>query len=230
MNPDYLRPVADHLWQSALFAGIAGLLTLALQRNSARISHWLWLTASCKFLIPNFSSHCPARSALVAVGPICDPIWLVRRNGRGKPAVHGSVHLRASLTAAGARDPKPSSSDPVGHLDLRIRRYAFSWSIRWRRICATVRGGSPVPLAIPITATASRAVLEPGVFGVFQPTLLFVGKAHPPNRVHRIFLFSWNATFPGTISSSSVPAPGELIRRSLPSTRPARSRIPCRPR
>ena len=51
-EPGYLSPFADHLWQSTLFAGVAGLLTLALRRNHARVRHGLWLAASCKFLIP----------------------------------------------------------------------------------------------------------------------------------------------------------------------------------
>src|ERR1700730_10719559 len=42
----------NHLWQSTLFAAVAGLLTLALRSNHARARHWLWLAASCKFLLP----------------------------------------------------------------------------------------------------------------------------------------------------------------------------------
>jgi hypothetical protein len=44
--------LADHLWQSTLFALVAGLLTLALRKNRARVRHWVWLAASLKFLIP----------------------------------------------------------------------------------------------------------------------------------------------------------------------------------
>src|SRR5438128_11107722 len=60
MNPAYFSPFANHLWQSTLFAGVAGLLTLALRDNHARVRHWVWLAASCKFLIP--------LSALIALG------------------------------------------------------------------------------------------------------------------------------------------------------------------
>ncbi|HEV7960707.1 MAG TPA: hypothetical protein VGP01_06715, partial [Rhizomicrobium sp.] len=42
----------DHLWQSTLFAGGAGLLTLWLRRNPARLRFRLWFAASLKFLIP----------------------------------------------------------------------------------------------------------------------------------------------------------------------------------
>src|ERR1700693_5134418 len=52
MNPPYLSPFANHLWQSTVFAAVAGLLTLVLRRNSARVCHSVWLAASCKFLLP----------------------------------------------------------------------------------------------------------------------------------------------------------------------------------
>src|ERR1700741_3513597 len=44
--------MANHLWQSTLFAAIVALLALALRKNSARTRHWLWLAASVKFLVP----------------------------------------------------------------------------------------------------------------------------------------------------------------------------------
>lgn len=52
MIPTQLQPVANHLWQSTLFAGVAALLTLALRKNAARTRYWLWLAASVKFLVP----------------------------------------------------------------------------------------------------------------------------------------------------------------------------------
>ena len=52
MNLTYLSPLANHLWQSTVFAGVAGLLTLALRKNRARVRHSVWLAASCKFLVP----------------------------------------------------------------------------------------------------------------------------------------------------------------------------------
>jgi len=44
--------LGNHLWQSTLFASIAGLLTLALRKNHARVRYWVWLAASVRFLIP----------------------------------------------------------------------------------------------------------------------------------------------------------------------------------
>ena len=44
--------LGNHLWQSTLFALVAGLLTLFLRNNYARVRYGLWLAASLKFLIP----------------------------------------------------------------------------------------------------------------------------------------------------------------------------------
>lgn len=42
----------NHLWQSTVFAVVAGAFTVLLRRNSARVRYGLWLAASIKFLIP----------------------------------------------------------------------------------------------------------------------------------------------------------------------------------
>ena len=60
MIPDSLSAVwtaiapamANHLWQSTLFAAAAAVLTLVLRKNPARVRYRLWLVASVKFLIP----------------------------------------------------------------------------------------------------------------------------------------------------------------------------------
>src|SRR5215813_12438549 len=44
--------LANHLWQSTVFAFLVMLLTLALKNNRAETRFWLVLTASLKFLIP----------------------------------------------------------------------------------------------------------------------------------------------------------------------------------
>ena len=44
--------LANHLWQSTLFAAAVALLALTLRNYQARTGYWLWLAASAKFLIP----------------------------------------------------------------------------------------------------------------------------------------------------------------------------------
>src|SRR5580693_7022244 len=47
-----MAALTNHLWQSTLFAVAAALLAFALRKNRADIRHWVWLTASVKFLVP----------------------------------------------------------------------------------------------------------------------------------------------------------------------------------
>lgn len=42
----------NHLWQSTLCMGLAGVLTLGLRQNSASVRFWVWFAASVKFLVP----------------------------------------------------------------------------------------------------------------------------------------------------------------------------------
>src|SRR6188474_1199675 len=47
-----ISELANHLWQSTLFAVAVGLLTLMCRKNHAGVRYWLWFSASVKFFIP----------------------------------------------------------------------------------------------------------------------------------------------------------------------------------
>src|SRR5687768_6556865 len=47
-----ISELANHLWQSTLFALAVGLLTLMCRKNHASVRYWLWFVASVKFFIP----------------------------------------------------------------------------------------------------------------------------------------------------------------------------------
>lgn len=65
MIPNDFLPIANHLWQSTLFAGVAAFLTLFLRNNRAHARYCLWLAASAKFLVPF--------SLLMLVGGLAGP-------------------------------------------------------------------------------------------------------------------------------------------------------------
>ena len=171
MNPQLVSSLANHLWQSTLFAGVAGLLTLALRKNHARVRHGVWLAASCKFLIP--------LSVLVAMGghlrwrsapPAAPSSWSIVMEGVGRPFAAPAVSspwLAAPPPAAG-----PLPAFLLGLWLCGFAGVSGSWWMRRRRIRAAVRAGSPVPMALPIRAVCSRTSFEPGVFGLFRPVLL----------------------------------------------------------
>ena len=171
MIPGSLSPIANHLWQSTLFVGVAGLLILVLQKNSARVRHWVWMAASLKFLVPF--------ALLVALGSHFD--W---RPAPGPTPTHFTIvmgHLSQPFMVASVVSPSlPTTPQGTNSLPLILGTawalgfvgIAGSWWIRWRRIRAAVRAGSPLRLDLPIRAICSPSFLEPGVFGVFRPVLV----------------------------------------------------------
>jgi len=171
MNPAWLSPIGNHLWQSTLLAGVAGLLTLTLRKNHARVRHSVWLAASCKFLVP--------LSLLIALGGHVR--W--RTVPEVAPSSLSAVMDQVSQPFAPSGDASPfvvtapRADIPFPTVVLAIWLCGFlgiacSWWVRWRRIRATTRAGSLLHLEIPIQAVSSPTLVEPSVFGVFRPVLL----------------------------------------------------------
>jgi beta-lactamase regulating signal transducer with metallopeptidase domain len=167
-----IAAILNHLWQSTLFALFAGLLTLVLLNNSAQIRFWLWFSASVKFLIP-FSlltaatGHVkqPLPPVLVIAPSTVDAVEQVAQPFSFTPAA-------ASLASAAAEHVN------VAAILLVLWAAGFAtmvalWSVRWSRINAAVRSGTPLPLAqLPIPAISSTSAIEPGLVGIWQPILL----------------------------------------------------------
>ena len=183
--PDF----GNHLWQSTLFAVTAGLLTLILRKNQARIRYSLWLTASMKFLIP-FSllvgmgnhltwSHRPAGTkagfyiAMEEVGqPFTQPTISMIPQGT---ASTGLIHLLPAILSAGWL---------CGFLAV-----VFVWYRRWRQVSTSLGEAEPLRegrelqalrrlermgrIRKPIEVHLSRTSLEPGIFGIAQPVLIW---------------------------------------------------------
>jgi uncharacterized protein (TIGR03435 family) len=174
MITDSLAAIANHLWQSTLFACAAALLTLALRKNSARVRHWLWVAASLKFLVP-FSFLIALGSQVhwstVAVSP--PPNFSIVVDEVSRP-------FTVSMVAV----PLPTTEPAVNLLPLvTVLIVGLLWAIgfvgiscssliAWRRLAAAVRTGSPIQIGSPIPAISSRSFVEPGVFGIFRPVLL----------------------------------------------------------
>ena len=172
MIPNEFLPIANHLWQSTLFAAAAGLMSLLLRTNRAHVRFALWMAASLKFLIPfsllmlaggmiarqPLAVPAPARVPVIVEQmnePFVDelppaPAWMPRAS---KPAI-GAVPVVVALWAMGAS------------------AFLLSWWMRWRRMRLLVRGASRLRLAAGIPVMSSESVFEPGVFGVFRPVLL----------------------------------------------------------
>jgi len=169
---DFTLALANHLWQSTLFAGIAGLLALVLRKNHAKTRHGLWLAASVKFLIPF--------SLLAAVGGQLGWLTASRVARPELPVVVEYIGQPfpvsvAQTTAAPAAAAQHDSLLPAVILAVWAGGFlavAFSWWRRWRRIDAAVREAAPLAMEAEVPVLSSPEMLEPGVFGIFHPVLL----------------------------------------------------------
>ena len=171
MNPAHFSPFANHLWQSTLFAGASALLTLALRKNRARIRHGVWVVASCKFLLPlsvliALGGHLRSHTVLETAP---SSLFLALHEASQPFAVPA---FAPPVLATESPTPSPLPAVLLGIWVCGFLGIACSWWVRWRRIRTAVHAGSTLRLEIPIKARSSPVLLEPGVFGVFQPVLL----------------------------------------------------------
>jgi uncharacterized protein (TIGR03435 family) len=193
MLTEFLVALADHLWQSTLFAIGAGILALALRRHQARIRYRLWLAASLKFFIPfsllsalggQFTLPLPSSDLLrprissVVIEQVAEPFSSFPIGG----AVSG-----ASETAPAWVRILPAAISLVWSLGFSIA--LFRWALRWKRARTLVRRSAPLRegrelaawrrlgetggLPNPITIVSSTASMDPAVFGLFKSTLIW---------------------------------------------------------
>src|SRR5580658_10329342 len=169
MIPANLALLANHLWQSTLFAAAAGLLCLALGKQRAQVRYGVWLAASVKFLVPfallvSIGSQFHWRAAAsIAQSPV--PVTMEQISqpfARPTSAPALAVPTTASQAAAVLFAIWFCGFAAVG----------VAWLRRWWNIRAVVRAASPVPIDIPVRTLSSSAPVEPGVFGIFRPVLL----------------------------------------------------------
>ncbi len=182
-----LNWMINHLWQSTLFAAVVALLSLALRKNQARWRGRLWLAASLKFLVP-FSILAEIGSRLGWRSPhaVSWGVSIITQQS-GEPFVPVIGH-QAVVTAS----PAAVSMLPAVFLALWICGFAaalYRWWKNWRPVAAAVRAAVSVEagrelemlrrieraagVQKPIRMLSTQGRLEPGVFGIFRPVLLW---------------------------------------------------------
>ena len=200
MTSDYLSTMwaaiapalGNHLWQSTLFAIAAGLFTLFLRKNHARARYWLWLAASVKFLIPfsllvAIGSHLPwpRGSAGMNAG------LYVAIEQVSQPFVPSTMPVISPLTPSTVSQ---SATRLLPALFIAAWLCGFVmvlcvWCVRWSRISRAIREAAPLRegrevqalrrigcitgIRQPIELLSSRASLEPGIFGIAHPVLVW---------------------------------------------------------
>jgi len=163
-----LSPLANHLWQSTVFACIMAALTLPLRRNRAAVRYSVWLAASVKFLLPF--------SLLMSVG---NRLALHTAPAIGAPRWYFAVE-RISQPFAAAALPQvvtPPLGSPLAAVILSIWLCGIAagivfWLRCWRHMRAACLAAVPLALDFPVPVLSSATRLEPGVFGICRPVLL----------------------------------------------------------
>jgi len=162
--------VTNHLWQSTLFAALAGLLTLALRKNRAQTRYWVWMAASMKFAVPfaflvMLGGHLSWRAAPAMVRPNLAVAIADTARSFVAPVV--------AATPAAARGGGP---DPLRTIVFvwacGVLAVLGHWLVRWLRVRAVVRSATPLDFEFPVPVRTSNSLIEPGVFGILRPVLL----------------------------------------------------------
>ena len=186
------RGAANHLWQSTLFAIVAGLLTLFLRKHHARARHWLWLAASLKFLIP-FSLLVSIGSRLspeAAATPSVRPVVLFAMEEITQPFSQLGVRVTPAHAPSMASSILPQLTQAIGALWLAgFLAVLVLWCVRWRRVSAATKHAMPLQegrevavlrrmermggIRRPLAMLLSRTSLEPGIFGIARPVLVW---------------------------------------------------------
>ena len=200
MIPNYLSSMwaaiapalGNHLWQSTLFTIAAGLLTLILRNNHAHTRYRLWLIASVKFLIP-FSLLAGVGSHIAWWrGPATENTGVyIAMDQLGQPFSQSRLSLISeaapAIHAAGLIDLLPVLVAAVWLCGIAV--VVLAWYVRWRRISEVMRKAVPLRegrefeslrrlerlagMSKQIEMRMSRTSLEPGIFGIFRPILVW---------------------------------------------------------
>lgn len=183
--------IADHLWQSTLVACAASLLTLVLRNDSARLRYSVWFAASLKFLIPfsllvaagsQFSwRHIAVKSTAgmyvveIVSQPFTKPLPITRAAVVAPPSSGSALHVLGSVL--------------TGVWLCGFVTVLCVWIARWWRVSAAIRRSVLLDEGRELSALhhledlagmtshmqilLSQTSLEPGVFGILRPVLLW---------------------------------------------------------
>ena len=165
-----LSPLANHIWQSTLFAAAAWVLALAMRKNRASVRYWIWLAASVKFLIP-FSLLVVAGAQLGwRTAPVIAPSQLsFAMDEISQPFAMPAPAPLPSVPVP-AQNPLPAILVALWLCGMAV---GIVFWLRWWRQLRSIRcTAMPVDMDLPIHAMSSSARMEPGVVGILKPVLL----------------------------------------------------------
>lgn len=181
--------LANHLWQSTAFGLLAWLLTLALHRNHARVRYAVWLAASIKFLIP-FSLLVSVGNLLPHLKQPVAPVAYSVMDVIEQPFATENQQAVPALVQVPTTRERVESALPICLGTLWLLGFSavlFAWCNRWRILSRSARRALPATNGLeleilrrfdiegvrPLPLLMSEERMEPGIFGIFRPVLVW---------------------------------------------------------
>jgi bla regulator protein BlaR1 len=165
--------IINHLWQSSCFVVLAAVLALLLRKNSAKVRHWLWLSASLKFLLPLVALvRLGSKIPWPTQGPVSIPAP-VFTNTLAQIAEPLAPHSYAAYSAV--LPPAPMHWVPIALGMVWALGFVAIMLVRcrsWFLIRAALRASVPIELPVPIPAFIAPGAEEPGIVGFLRPVLV----------------------------------------------------------
>jgi bla regulator protein BlaR1 len=168
--------VANHLWQSTVFAAAAGLLAWTCRANSASVRHWIWFAAAVKFLVP-----------FAALAAVANRIPLPQSPQRASEVFEAA----AVVFSSSALPAIPvGASTPIVLVWLSGAFLVLAgWLRQSHRLAVRARRSPPIVdgvvhdtlrriereehISTPTAIVAANHSIEPGVLGIRTPVLLW---------------------------------------------------------
>jgi bla regulator protein BlaR1 len=179
-----LEAVLAHLWQSTLVAAAIALVALVCRRADAQTRYWIWFAASLKFVIPFAAlTSLGARLERSEALPSTPLEWTLAIEAVSQPILSPPTSIPLAGTAGDAGVEAATVATVIWFLGCAV--ILGIWLLRWRRVSRTASAGTPIESgrvfealnrlapSTPLPIVASDASLEPGVFGLFHPVLLW---------------------------------------------------------
>jgi bla regulator protein blaR1 len=190
-NPTTMSTLMIHLWQSTAFAVLVWFLTLTLRNYPARARFLVWMAASIKFLV--------SFALLTALGSH----WALPNSRPQMHGTFYTVIEEINQPFASSPLPTPDPGMPVHNLvDRSWISIAFAgfwfcgcifmlirWAGQWlsarrlvngsvtlaegREVVALRQAEAGVRIRKPIPVATISKTVEPGIFGVMRPVLIW---------------------------------------------------------
>jgi uncharacterized protein (TIGR03435 family) len=192
---EFAPGLGNHLWQSTLFVAAVALLTLAFRQNRAGMRYWLWLAASLKFLVPF--------SVLIKLGNYLSSVRSPDYYGSNSVVSLTIMQLNQPFNTQAAAIANRANAATNSLMEFsRFAPWLLAvwvlgtltvlavWLVRWNRISTIAKGATAlqdgaeaaivarlqsddVSLRRKVEVVSTSEAIEPGIFGIVRPVLLW---------------------------------------------------------